>query len=321
MARMKARTVSTTHTTVIMAPPRAVYRFIADAQRWPYLLPPVVHVERLAGGAAEERLRLWTVGNGAIRSWTSRRWLDSDGLRIGFRHESPYPPVASMSGEWVLVPLPDNATSVVLLHEFRAVDDDPANIALIKQAVDRNSTVELAALKTAAELGDRLSTLALSFDESVTIDAAPARVYEFLYRAQEWPRRLPHVTRLSMDEAVPNVQTLEMDVGDADAPLPTARLVRVCFPCHSIVYKQTEPPATMSAHVGAWQLRPTARGVTVTAHNTVLIRPDPAAPGRASSAGSVGKLIQEQLRSNCLAILRHAKNATEGRAEPLPTLL
>ena len=311
----EARTVTTTHTAFVAAPPRAVYRLIADATRWPYLFAPFVHVERLAGGATGERLRLWAVGNGAVRNWTSLRSLDHDGLRIRFRHEAPSPPVASLAGEWVFVPLPGNVTSVVLLHEFRAVGDDPVNIALIKQAVDRNSTAELAALKSTAEFGDRLSMLVHSFDDSVTIGAKPEAVYDFLYRVHEWPRRLPHVSRLILDEAVPNVQTLEMETGAPGEPLTTTSLVRVCFPYHSIRYKQIRPPQVMSAHVGEWRLHRTDDGVTVTAHNTVLLRPD--GPGdvlaQRAAIQRTGETIRHALQRNCLATLLRAKEATEGR--------
>jgi aromatase len=317
MARTKTRTVTTTHTAFVAAPPAAAYALVAEATHWPYLFPTVVHVERLARGPTEDRLRLWMAGNGAVRVWTSRRSLDRHGLRIRFRQESPSPPVASMAGEWVLVPLPRNATSVVLLHEFRAIDEDPANTALIKQAVDRTSTAELAALKRIAELGDGLSPLLLSFADSVTVKAAPGPVYRFLYRAQDWPRRLPHVSRLILDEAVPNVQTVEMDVGGADGSVDTSRLVRVCFPPHSIVYKQTQPPAIISAHVGGWHLHPTADGVTVTARNTVLIRPDRAAEvlGQRGGVQATGDLIRHALRKNCLTTLLHAKDAAEGNAD------
>jgi ribosome-associated toxin RatA of RatAB toxin-antitoxin module len=312
-----ARTVTTTHTAFVAAPPRAVYRLIADASRWPYLFSSILHVERLAAAATEDRLRLWTVGNGAVRAWTSRRSLDCDGLRIRFRQETPWPPVASMAGEWVFVPLPGNATSVVLLHEFRAIDDDPNNTALIKQAVDRNSTAELAALRSVAELGDRLAALVHSFADSVVIEAPLQPVYEFLSRAQDWPGQLPHVSRVVLDEAVPNVQTLELDSPGLDGAHVTTRMVRVCFPYHGIVYKQTDPPETMSAHVGRWQLFPTADGVRVTAYNTVLIRPGRATDGlgQPSSAELTGDLVRQLLRKNCLAILLHARNAAGGWAQ------
>jgi aromatase len=90
----------------------------------------------------------------------------------------------------------------------------------------------------------------------------------------------------------------------------TTRMVRVCFPYAGIVYKQTEPPAALSAHVGRWQLHPTAEGVRVTAHNTVLIRPGHAAgSGRAGPVELTADVVRELLRKNCMAILLHAKNA------------
>lgn len=316
----KGSTVTTTHTAFVGAPPRAVYHLIAEAHRWPYLFGPVLHVQRQAAGTAEDQLRLWTVSNGAVRSWTSRRSLDCDGLRIRFRQENPAPPVAAISGEWVFVPLPGNATSVVLLHEFRAIGDRPGNTALIKQAVDRNSTAELAALKSAAELGDRLATVVLSVAETVLVEATLGPVYDFLYRAQDWPARLPHVSRVVLDEAVPNVQTVEMDAGGPDGGTETTRLVRVCFPYHSIVYKQTEPPELLSAHVGRWQLRPSADGVRVTAQNTVMIRPDRARQTlrQHGTLEPIGELVRDSLRRNCLAILRQAKHSAEGRPTATP---
>jgi aromatase len=306
-------TVSTTHTVFVAAPPRAVYDLVADATRWPYIFPSVVHVERLAGGATGERLRLWAVGNGAVRNWISRRTLDPDSLRIRFRQEMPWPPVAEMAGEWVFIPLPGNATSVVLLHDFRAIGDDLANTALIKQAVDRNGTAKLAALRDTAELGDRLSVLVHSFADSVTVHAPLGTVYEFLYRIQDWPHRLPHVSRLVLDEAVPNVQTVELDASLADGSLNTMRMVRVCFPYHNIVYKQTQPPDILSAHLGGWHLFPTADGVRVTSHNTVMIRSYGADRmiGPNGTVERARELVRQGLRRNCLETLAHAKRITE----------
>jgi aromatase len=312
-----ARTVNTTHTIFIAAPPKTVYDLIADAGRWPYIFTPTVHVQRLYGTGTSERLRLWAVANGAVRSWISQRTMDPRDLRIRFRQESPAAPIASMAGEWVFVPLPDNATSVVLLHKFRAVDDDPGNIALITQAVDRNSTAELAALKTTAELGKLSSKLVYSFANSMTIASDPGPVYEFLYRAREWPERLPHVNRLILDEAVPNVQTIEMDTCELDGSVNTARLVRVCFPYESIAYKQTEPPELMSAHIGRWRMYPVADGVRVTSHNTVMIRPDRVRRllGGDATIEQAYQLIREALSNNNWITLRQAKHAIEGGSE------
>jgi aromatase len=249
-----------------------------------------------------------------VRSWISQRTMDPRELRIRFRQENPAEPIASIAGEWVFVPLPDNATSVVLLHQFRAVGDDPGNIALITQAVDRNSTAELAALKTTAEMGKQSSKLVYSFANSMTIASEPGPVYDFLYRAREWPGRLPHVNRLILDEAVPNVQTIEMDTAELDGSVRTARLVRVCFPYESIVYKQTEPPELMSAHVGRWRVYPVAAGVRVTSHNTVMIHPDRVRRllGSDATVEQAYQLIRETVSNNNWITLRQAKHAIEG---------
>jgi len=318
MTRSIARTVGTTHTVFVAAPARAVYSLIADVSHWAFLFSPVVHAERLSGGMTEERVRLWTVGNGAVRRWTSRRSLDRDALRIRFRHEDPQPPVASLSGEWVFVPLPGNATSVVLLHEFQATGDDPGNTALIKQVVDRNSTAELAAVKRTAEQGDRLAALTHTFSESVVIRGGLGPVYDFLYQAENWPRLLPHVSQVTLDETVPNVQTIEMDMTGPGGSAHTLRLVRVCSPYHSIVYKQTEPPDAVAAHAGAWLLYPMAEGVRVTTASTLLLRPDKAAgpPGRPVGADRRGELIRQALRENCRAMLLYTRDAAERRAGP-----
>ncbi len=44
-----------------------------------------------------------------------------------------------MGGTWVIEELPDGGSLVRLLHDYRAVDDDPGGLAWIDEAVDRNS--------------------------------------------------------------------------------------------------------------------------------------------------------------------------------------
>lgn len=315
MTRSANQPQVTTHTTFVAAPPAAVYDLIADVDRWPYLFEPTVHVERLYRGATDERLRLWAVGNGAIRNWISRRTLDRAELRIRFEQEMPAPPLASMSGEWVFIPIPDYGTSVVLLHEFRAVGDDPYNVALVTQAVDRTSTAELAALRRVAELGDRRSALVQSFADSVTIDCDAGPVYDFLYRVQDWPSRLSHVTRVVLDEAVPNLQTVEMDTETPDGRAHRTRLVRVCSPYESIAYKQTLLPEILAAHVGRWRVYPVATGVRVTSHQTVLINPQMVcqALGPETSLQRAKELVRQVLSRNSMITLLQAKQAIEGR--------
>ena len=128
------------HEILVNAEPATVYRLIAEVENWPRIFPPTIHVDHLERGESEERIRIWATANGAAKSWTSRRVLDSDVLSIGFRQEVSTPPVASMAGTWIIEPVSAQASRVRLLHDYRAVDDDPEGLAWIDQAVDRNST-------------------------------------------------------------------------------------------------------------------------------------------------------------------------------------
>lgn len=247
---------TTEHSVEVAADPQALYGVVADADRWPHVFPPTVHVERLEGGAGWEQLRLWAFANGEVRSWTSRRELDAARLRVSFRQEVSSPPVASMGGEWRIERLPGGRVRVVLLHDFSVLDDSPQAAAWVGRAVDANSTAELAALRSAAETLTARPEVLLSFRDTVDIAAAGKEVYDFLYRADLWEERLPHVSRLVLGEEVRNLQTVEMDTRAVDGAVHTTRSVRVCFPHDRIVYKQTEVPELMAAHTGRWTLVP-----------------------------------------------------------------
>lgn len=307
-----SETQSTTHTVMIGAPAQVVYDFIADVTRWPYTFGPTVHAEVLETDGDTERLRLWAFANGDVRSWTSRRRLDPVGLTVHFEQEASTAPVVFMGGEWRIEALTDSTTRVDLLHDFRTATPD--TVDLVWQAVEHNSTAELAALKRAAELGDKYEELVSSFSDSLLISAPKERVYDFLYRADRWPQCLPHVVRLELREAITGVQSMEMDTRSPDGSVHTTHSVRVCLPHESIVYKQTATPEIMAAHIGRWTLHPVEGGVEVTSHHTVVIRPDKVSDvlGPNGTVGRARELIRKALGTNSLTTLRHAKSAAEG---------
>jgi aromatase len=309
------RTHDMVHETTVSAPARAVYDLIADVSSWPHVFGPTVHVERSALGPDEERLLMWAVANDEVRSWTSLRRLDPERLRITFRQEKSPAPLLHMGGTWELEPLSENTTRVLLHHDFRTVHDDPAEVALVERAVDRNSVAELAALKRVAELGESYGDLVLSFEDSVTIDAPAALVYDFLRRAGDWPSRLPHVVRLELTEPAPDLQTMTMDTRGPDGSVHTTTSVRVCFPHDRIVYKQTGTPPIMAAHTGRWTLLPTAAGVEVVSQHTVVIRPERVLEvlGADGTVAGARELIRRALGTNSSTTLRHAKTAAEAR--------
>jgi aromatase len=309
------------HSIEVTAPADAVYRLIAQVENWPILFPPTVHVEYAERGDHDERIRIWATANGEAKTWFSRRTLDQDARRITFRQEVSAPPVAAMGGTWIIDPVSAGACLVRLLHDYRAIDDDPSKLAWIDQAVERNSKSELAALKAGAEMtaGSR-SGLLLSFEDTVRINGLAEDVYDFLNRAELWRERLPHVSRVSLLEEEPGLQVLEMDTSTKDGSTHTTKSVRVCFPSRRIFYKQTVLPALLSLHTGAWTLVPDGDGVLAASRHTVVINAQNITRVLGDRAGidDAKDFVRNALSGNSTATLQHAKAYAEGRRESRP---
>lgn len=310
------------HEITIGAPAARVYELIADVGQWPEMFPPTVHAIQAEQGQAEqgqaekgqhsELIRIWATANGTARSWTSRRQHDPAKLTIGFRQERSVAPVGGMGGLWMVEPVSDGQCQVRLRHDYFACNDNPADLEWIGQAVDRNSTAELTALKERAEL-DSTGEL-FSFADTVEVDGSARDVYDFLNEAQLWRERLPHVARVSLEEETPGLQILEMDTRAKDGSVHTTRSVRVCQPCASIIYKQIVLPPLMLLHTGRWLIEPReGGGVAVTSRHTVRINPDRIAgilgPGATLLTAQDG--VRAALSANSLATLTLAKAHAE----------
>ncbi len=301
-----------THEIDVRAEAEVVYGYIADVTRWPEIFPPSVHIERQAEGN-EEVIQIWATANGEAKTWTSRRFLDPAALQVRFRQERSQPPVAAMGGTWIVEPIGAGESKVRLLHDYRAVGDDPEKMAWIDAAVDRNSRSELAALKANAERAAARPELLTTFDDTVEVEGEAKHVYDFLNSAQLWADRLPHVARVNLVEETPGLQMLEMDTMTKDGSVHTTKSVRVCFPYHKIVYKQVVLPALMSLHTGAWLLVETPTGVTVTSRHTVAINEANVAKvlGEAATVDDARTFVRNALSANSLATLKHAKAHAE----------
>lgn len=305
------------HKITIDAPAAEVYRLIAEVQNWPHLFPPTVHVDHVEQSAGSERIRIWATANGEVKNWVSRRVLDPERRRIEFRQEVSAPPVAAMGGTWLIEPVAERQSLVRLLHDYRAVDDDPKSLAWIEQAVDRNSRSELAALKANVETATSLDDgLMFSFEDTVPIRGTAKDVYDFLNEAQLWKERLPHVVRVVLTEDAPGLQILEMDTRTKDGSTHTTKSVRVCFPHDRIVYKQITLPALMTLHTGYWLLKEAGDGtVSATAQHTVTINKENITKilGEGAGVAQAREFIHTALSGNSTATLGHAKNYAENR--------
>ncbi|MGW6603266.1 aromatase/cyclase [Streptomyces sp. NPDC055036] len=301
------------HGTDIAAPAESVHALIADVGQWPRIFPPTLHAEVVERAPGSERIRIWATANGEVKVWTSRRTLDRERLRIGFRQEISQSPVAAMSGEWLIRPLPDGGCHVGLSHTFRSVDDSAESVAWIRRAIDTNSGAELTALRTAAERRSAQGLLELSFEDVLPVDGPPKAVYDFLYEADRWGERLPHVARVELVESTPSVQSLEMDTRSPDGTVHTTRAVRICRPYESIVYKQLRTPALLSVHIGRWTVREEAAGTVLSSAHTVVIDPTavPRILGQGATVADARAFARDALGRNSMATMRRAKEYAE----------
>ncbi|MEU0336025.1 aromatase/cyclase [Streptomyces sp. NPDC006193] len=314
------RVEHTEHTVTVAAPAEALYGVIADVTRWPAVFGPTLHAERVAGDGSGERIRLWALANGEVKSWTSWRDLDAGAHRVAFRQEVSQPPVASMRGEWIMKPGPGGSTVVVLTHDYAAVGGDLGDAEWIGRAVDRNSRAELEALKQAVERRPGLGELMTTFEDSVLVDAPPGQVYDFVQDCGRWPQRLPHVVRLEVREQPGGIQWMSMDTRAPDGAVHSTESVRLCFPASHIVYKQTTLPKLLAAHTGRWSFTESSGGTLATSQHTVVIDPDRIGDvlGRGATVADARAFVRRALGANSTATLRlakeHAETARRSRA-------
>ncbi|MGW3074072.1 aromatase/cyclase [Kitasatospora sp. NPDC001132] len=304
------------HEITVAATAKEVYRLLAEVENWPRLFPPNVYVETLEREGDRERIRIWATANGEAKNWTSRRDLDPEGLRITFRQEVSSPPIAEMSGTWIIEPLGPEETRLRLLHSYRAVDDDPGSLAWIDEAVDSNSRAELPSLKAGLEEAARTAELTLSFTDSVRVEGSAKDLYDFVNEADRWVERLPHVGTVKLTEDTPGLQVLRMDTVARDGSTHTTESVRVCFPHRRIAYKQTTLPALMTLHTGTWQFEEGEDGVvTASSQHTVVINAENIAGilGPDADVERARTFLRDALGTNSRATLEHAKRYAEAR--------
>ncbi|WP_369260118.1 aromatase/cyclase [Streptomyces sp. R35] len=304
------------HEITVSAPAEAVYRLIAEVRNWPRIFPPTIYVDQGEEDGNTERIRIWATANGEAKNWTSRRVLDPQKLRIEFRQEVSTPPVAAMGGTWIIEPVSATESRVRLLHDYRAVDDDPKGLEWIDEAVDRNSRSELAALKTNVELAHAAEDLTFSFEDTVPVAGSAKDVYDFINDAHLWSERLPHVATVRLEEDTPGLQSLEMDTRAKDGSTHTTKSYRVTFPHQKIAYKQVTLPALMTLHTGYWTFADTADGVTASSQHTVTINTENIAKilGEDATVEDAKTFVRDALSTNSRATLGHAKDYAEARA-------
>jgi C7-C12 aromatase (ARO/CYC) len=295
----------------VQGPVETVSGLIADVIGWTQFYPSAVHAEYLARGQEEDLVRQWSLaGKDSVRVWTVRRHHEPSGRRITFVHEPPAPPATEVRGEWALSVVEPGFTEVRMRHEFQAPGDAAAD--RITANIRSNTKRYLEALADTARRKAELDELIVSFEESLVIAGPIESAYEYLYAADRWPERIPHVTRLELEEPEPNIQFFDMDTKSPDGSTHTTRSVRVCQAPHLIVYKQIRVPDQLEAHTGHWKFTQTTEGVLACARHTATIRRS-ALPmlTRGETTAGARSYVQQILGRNSMSNLRLAKRFAE----------
>ncbi|MET8650094.1 aromatase/cyclase [Nocardia aurea] len=302
---------TTRHSVEVAASADHIYEVIADAQSWPIIFPPTVHVRREPGPDGAESLDIWATAQDTVKTWRSRRELDARNHTVTFRQLVSAAPVASMSGTWRVDSTGDGTSTLTLDHRFSAVGDDPDSVAWIQRALDANSDAELAAVAATAVGRSDGSLVSLAFSDTVAIASPAQPIFDFLYRADLWPERLPHVSRVALS-SVDDAQILEMDTVNSAGEAHTTRSYRVVTDRFELAYKQTVVPDGFLAHHGKWTLEENGDTTVATSHHHVQLDLERLrARLGATDREDVEQRVRAALGGNSVATLQAARAFTE----------
>ncbi|MGW0792875.1 aromatase/cyclase [Streptomyces sp. NPDC002911] len=311
------------HSIDVDAPAGVVYTLVVSAERRPLHFPSNVYVERLDfhdfGGVCE-RLRVWALADGEVKSWTSDRIQDSARRSLFFRQDRIMEPAGSMGGTFSVQPLGPDRCRLTIDHAFTSLDDSPESMAWLEANVAATTRSDLKNLRFLAERWTRLDELLLSFEESVRVKGPAELVHSFLYDVESWPGHLPQVRRVDLDEPQVGVQKVTMALAAADGTVQDITSVRLCFPhAGRIVHKEMTPRKLLAAHCGEWSVVCDEYGVTVTSQHHVVLRESDIEPvlGPGATLEDARRRVRAELGEESLRTLHLARQHAESAVRVL----
>jgi aromatase len=311
---MSSRAHWAEHAVPVAAPAGVVYGLLADAVRWPVLLPSYVHVERVDWDVSGELLHVWDLPEGRVRRRRVRRVLYPEDRTVESQETDPALPGVLTRGTWS-VAFVDDGRCVLTLRRQRPtpVGREPQFVA-VQEAFEAQVRADLAQIRTVAETWERLDELLLAFEESVRVSGAAELVYDFLYRIEDWADLISHVERTAVTEDLPGVQVADVDSCWIDGGTVTSRAVRLCFPAAGrIVHKEVVLPELLAGHTVEWSLVPDQSGLRVLCAHSVMLRE--AAVGPVLGPGVTTADARHEVRAWLGRASAHALAQARWRAE------
>lgn len=298
------------HSTTVNAPVGLVFDLVAELRRWPEFHGPSVHAEPLGlRDGRESYQHWWVVDDHTVRSWTGHWRFDRDTLRISYVFEPEEPGAAPTRGHFAFLAASDTTTEIRAEQAASGPGEFPAERA------DREIRELLERFGYAAEHTEERHDLVVDFEDPLFVAAPPDDAYRYLYEADKWPERIPHVSRLVLEQPTPDVQFFDMETQTPDGSAHTTRSVRVCLPGSLIVYKQIHLPKLLDGHTGHWRFTTTREGTVLAARHTATIKPEALSIlGPEATVLDARQYLRRVLSSNSMSNLRLAKEYAEERA-------
>nr|AFU65897.1 DacK [Dactylosporangium sp. SC14051] len=295
------------------APAPDVAQVLNDVAGWPQLHRPAVHAEVRARGEDGDLVQHWWVtSRTTVRSWLERRTVSDGGRRVDVVHEPAAAPFADVRQQWTVEDDGAGGSVIRVRHQFTLARPDRAEAARQLELARAELAELLASIRYAAEHRAELADLVVAFEDPLYVAGPVEKAYTYLYEADKWPERIPHVVGLKLEQPSPDVQFFDMDTKSADGSAHTTRSVRICLDNYKIVYKQTQPPKTMTAHTGHWLITPTREGFILSARHTATVRPEGMhLLGEGTTVESARRYLRRVLSANSMGNLRLAKAYAE----------
>lgn len=307
MTTMQQDTVR--HTTIVNAPVALVFDLVAGLERWPEFHGPSVHAERLGHRDGAELVQhWWVIDDHTVRSWQARWRFHRDALRISYEFDPEEPGAAPSRGQFAFLSSSERST------EIRAEQTVSGAGSFHPERVERELRELVDRFADAAAHSEERRDLVVDFEDPLFVAGPLDDAYRYLYEADKWPERIPHVSRLILEEPVPDVQFFDMETQTPDGSSHTTRSVRVCLSGNKIVYKQIRLPKLLDGHTGHWKFTPTREGFILAARHTATIRPD-ALPilGPGTTVLDARRYLRRVLSANSMSNLQLAKAYAEER--------
>ncbi|WP_329016530.1 SRPBCC family protein [Micromonospora rifamycinica] len=299
------------HTVPVTAPAPLVFDLLADLGSWPHFHGPSVHAEPIGVDGHGQRFRhWWVIDDHTVRTWEASWQFAREQLRIGYEFAPHQPGAAGVRGSWTVHPSSD--TTAQVRWEQTVVGEGSHDAA----GAEREMRELLDAVRSAAEHDEERRDLVVDFEDPLFVAGPVEAAYEYLYEADKWPERIPHVSRLVLEEKVPNIQFFDMDTHTPDGSPHTTRSVRICLPNHRILYKQIHLPKLLDGHTGHWSFTPTREGFILGARHTAVIKPSALSIlGPDTTVLDARRYLRRVLSANSMSNLRLAKAYAEERQD------